>query len=502
MPEPSPASIGASAPASSDARNELTRWMRVGRRVAPPDRCLANARICGPVKRSNAREPVLRASRAAPPTAAVDLARTRADVLESIQTGATGAREHVRQLLRERLRRVERRPSAARPRVVQIHAAVLLRRSGDRGDTGRPPAPTARARHRAIERLDPHQRRRDGDARVGRRQDAVARAVRRKIAIEIRRVLEHETRRVRVDVNRLQRQMLRAGVETEVQGHGARILARRDLSRRVSPHALAPRRILVSKQRRRVRADPAVAGAPLEFDLGQPVFDRRRRGPSRSGDSCRSRRSAPRAAAPPDRRRRTTSYAAAVRTDRDAARSASRGSGPPRSHATAPSIAAMTSRRSGCSIPIRKRTMRDRLLAADRRMLVGARRRRRERHLVVLLAPAGERAVDANLRARGSRRCPRATASAARAAARRDRRTSNGGRAAATSSQQRQHADHRVVVERDVARVVGAQREVLRPAAVRILRREQVVEAARATRRRTRSSPSRPRARARGIASA
>jgi hypothetical protein len=39
-------------------------------------------------------------------------------------------------------------------------------------------------------------------------------------------VLEHQTRRVRVDIKRLQRQVLCAGVETEVQGHGARILAR------------------------------------------------------------------------------------------------------------------------------------------------------------------------------------------------------------------------------------------------------------------------------------
>ena len=47
---------------------------------------LKNRRICGPVKRSNARDPVRRASAAPPPTAAVISAHS-SDVLESIQIG-------------------------------------------------------------------------------------------------------------------------------------------------------------------------------------------------------------------------------------------------------------------------------------------------------------------------------------------------------------------------------------------------------------------------------
>ena len=49
---------------------------------------VANLRICGPVKRSNAREPVREASAAAPPTALVIDAHWT-EVLASIQIGAT-----------------------------------------------------------------------------------------------------------------------------------------------------------------------------------------------------------------------------------------------------------------------------------------------------------------------------------------------------------------------------------------------------------------------------
>src|SRR5207244_10531893 len=48
-----------------------------------------NFLICGPVKRSKARDPVFRASNSAPPTASVISAHSR-DVLESSQIGATG----------------------------------------------------------------------------------------------------------------------------------------------------------------------------------------------------------------------------------------------------------------------------------------------------------------------------------------------------------------------------------------------------------------------------
>ena len=72
---------------------------------------------------------------------------------------------------------------------------------------------------------------------------------------------------------------------------------------------------------------------------------------------------------------------------------------------------------------------------------------------------------------------PRWTAAAARC--RRALSTnSSGERPLRYVVQQREHVDHRLVVVGDVARVVLAHREELRPAAVGILRRKQVVEAA------------------------
>ena len=88
IPEPSPGSIGASKPTSSDAAYEDTRWIRVVDRYAAGS-SLKNLRICGPVNRSNAREPVSIASRSGPPTAAVISAHSAA-VLESIQIGDSG----------------------------------------------------------------------------------------------------------------------------------------------------------------------------------------------------------------------------------------------------------------------------------------------------------------------------------------------------------------------------------------------------------------------------
>ena len=85
MPEPSPGSSGASVPASSDAMNELTRWTRPVASYAAGS-LLKNLRICGPVNRSNARDPVCWLSGPAPPTASV-ISRHSALVLESIQIG-------------------------------------------------------------------------------------------------------------------------------------------------------------------------------------------------------------------------------------------------------------------------------------------------------------------------------------------------------------------------------------------------------------------------------
>ena len=197
------------------------------------------------------------------------------------------------------------------------------------------------------------------------------------------------------------------------------------------PHALDPRRILVSEQRRRVGAVPGVARAPLELDLGEPVAnDAVAAGEDRA---IRADLVEPR---PDGRRGRIVGdddvVPAGGRTDRDADRRECRGAG----------LAAATRRRrrstpitaaSGFSICIRKRTTVDRLSTRDRRVLVRAPGRRGERRLVVLLAPAGERLALANLRARASRgRRARPRRWRARGATRST--NANGGRARATSS--------------------------------------------------------------------
>src|SRR5580765_2717093 len=87
VPDASPGSTGAWRPMSNDARNELTRWIRSVAAYADGSR-LQNFLIWGPVKRSNAREPVFIARSAAPPTASVISAHS-AGVLESSQIGDT-----------------------------------------------------------------------------------------------------------------------------------------------------------------------------------------------------------------------------------------------------------------------------------------------------------------------------------------------------------------------------------------------------------------------------
>ena len=253
----------------------------------------------------------------------------------SSQTGDDRPREDAADLLDQRLRRVER-GERRRGRRVQIHAAVLLRGSRDGGDPGHAPAPTARAlpsRDRAPPPTSAAARRqRAGRPTAGCR----ARAVRRKVAIEIRRVLEHQTRRVRVDVNRLQRQMLRAGVETEIQGRHdlARPRSFLDVSQRLGCRLMIPTARACStpdtrhaSKRRRVRAVPGVARAPLELDLGEPV----------TNDAVAAREDRPIRAdlveARPDRRRRwdrrrRRRRTRLRRTDRDADRRACREVGP------------------------------------------------------------------------------------------------------------------------------------------------------------------------------
>ena len=175
MPEPSPESMGASAPASSDAMNEDTRWMRAVAAYALGS-VSANARICGPVKRSNAREPVLRASSSAPPTAA-SISRHSTVVLESIHTGDERPRNpsaicaSKRHRARARVRREKPRSFRYTLPCCCAEPEIAGSRAISRGWSADELA------HHAVERFDPHQRRRDDDGRVGAAQDAVSRAV-------------------------------------------------------------------------------------------------------------------------------------------------------------------------------------------------------------------------------------------------------------------------------------------------------------------------------------
>src|SRR4051812_31925950 len=57
IPDPSPGSSGACRPINSDARNELTRWMRSVDAYVAGSR-FESRRICAAVNRSNARDPV------------------------------------------------------------------------------------------------------------------------------------------------------------------------------------------------------------------------------------------------------------------------------------------------------------------------------------------------------------------------------------------------------------------------------------------------------------
>src|SRR5882757_4736905 len=80
--------MGAEAPISKDARNELTSEISAVA-VYASGSAFQNFRICGPVKRSTAREPVIATTLASPPRAAAISAHS-ALVELSIQIGAVG----------------------------------------------------------------------------------------------------------------------------------------------------------------------------------------------------------------------------------------------------------------------------------------------------------------------------------------------------------------------------------------------------------------------------
>ena len=187
----------------------------IGRGVAPGS-VFENFRICGPVKRSNARDPVCALSGPAPPTAAV-ISRHSAPVLESIQIGDACARQHRCDLLGQRPRGIQR-SEARRGAAVQVHAPVLLRRPGDRRDSPEVDAALREPAEHHVQRLGPHHRRRHRLIRMSTRQHAVPGPVMRQRRIEAQRLCEHDLARVAVDDDG--GQALGAGIEAEVQRHG------------------------------------------------------------------------------------------------------------------------------------------------------------------------------------------------------------------------------------------------------------------------------------------
>ena len=238
------------------------------------------------------------------------------------------------------------------------------------------------------------------------------------------------------------------------------------------------RRGTFASSRCRVRSEPAVAVPPLVLDLGQRARGRRRRGRGRAAGSCRSRRSAPRAAGPTDpsrprgRSRRARPAFATRLTRMPSSRAA-------RSQATAASIEASTPRvRRSSATSIKYPTMPTLSWPRERDRLVAPRAGAAPASTASCCAhQAVRRAVDAHLGGQHDLEPARGRPARGLAALVGDERERR--RAARHVAQQAQHADHRAVVERDVPRVVVAQREELRPAAVRVLRGQEEREAAR-----------------------
>ena len=127
------------------------------------------------------------------------------------------ARERSRQLRRERAVRIERAPHVRRG-PIEIHAAVLLRRAGNRLDPR--DLVTERAGDHpdhAIERIGPQEGGRPHLAWIVAVEDAGAGPVLRKVAIEVQRVLKDDAPGVAIDFQNNGSQALGRGVEAEIQ---------------------------------------------------------------------------------------------------------------------------------------------------------------------------------------------------------------------------------------------------------------------------------------------
>ena len=217
IPAPSPWSIGASAPTSSEAKNELTRCTRPVAAYATGS-VSKNRRIWGPVKRSMAREPVSRATASSPPSRAV-MAAHCAPVLASIQTGASG-RLNSGATCGARAERGIQAAQSVLGAGPEVHAAMLLPRTRHPGQPAQVEARLpGEERHHAVERVGPEHGRRGDDEGIGVPQDPGMGPVGGKVAIEVEGTLPDGTPVGAVYRDDDRAEALGAGVESEVKGH-------------------------------------------------------------------------------------------------------------------------------------------------------------------------------------------------------------------------------------------------------------------------------------------
>ena len=132
-----------------------------------------------------------------------------------------GTRQHRLDLIDKRspgIERSERRGRAG----IQIDAAVLLRRSGNRGEAADVDA-RRDPRHHRVECRCPHERRRHRHSRIRTPEHAMLRAVLRKSFVEGHRLLEDDTAAIGVDLEDDGAEALGAGVEAEIERHQERL---------------------------------------------------------------------------------------------------------------------------------------------------------------------------------------------------------------------------------------------------------------------------------------
>jgi len=99
----------------------------------------------------------------------------------------------------------------------QVNAAMLLGRAGNAAKLGEVQAGVAcDSRHHAVERIGPHQGRRDDLQRLGAANHAAGGAILRKVAVETQRVFKDNAPAVAVNLDDDRAEALRAAVKSEI----------------------------------------------------------------------------------------------------------------------------------------------------------------------------------------------------------------------------------------------------------------------------------------------